>query len=421
MKKIFKILHVLLLCTCSLSVWAGIEHVVKETEGRAASLSVAINNALLDAIAQVNGKTLEGNAVMASLETSMTDGQDTDYFASDSYANLIKEKTKGAIRSYTLLSKEQRDGLWEVKVRAEIAKYKAEKGSKRKSIAIMPVRLLDQSYLLGNNKLSAERVSKAINQGVTNALTQTRKFTVLDREYMEDSANIKAEISRGETPIEDMARLGQKLAADYMLVGTINNLRYVNAEKTSKASGRTYYQTDGRTVLDFRLINVATQQAVVSNTVISKYSASKTSASSLLSGLSSDLGKKISKIIHDQIYPMLIVSASSDQLVIGQGGNGIRVGDHYKVYKYGEKIYDPYTKEFMGRSEKYVGKIKITRVNPKQSYGTVIESAEDLAANFAPRKYILREKIQPKMADVSKKIKAKREERKSKRSSDDEW
>lgn len=400
---------------------AGIEYVVKETQGRGVSLSEAINSALLEAIGQVNGKQLKGESAMQTVEVSEVDGEESSYYSSEAFAKKIEESTQGTVKDYHLVKKNQTDVGWAVTVQARIAKYKQSASASRKRIAIMPVRLMASSYSLSGGSVAAENVSVSVNQALADYLTQTRKFAVLDREYMQETLGEKDLIRSDQTPAEDSARLGQQLSADYVLVGTLRALAYSEIEKASRVSDKTFTTGFGRAELGFRLINVATQQVAVSDTATVKITDAPLSSSQALSKLSQAIGKKVSQRIHSQIYPVLVVEVSNGSLILGQGGDALLVGEKYKLYKYGKKTHDPYTGEYLGRAEDYVGVVKIDRVTPKQAYASVVEANEKVSENFAVRKYILREKVGVASNAAGKNLKEFRKNKREELDNDDDW
>ena len=90
------------------------------------------------------------------------------------------------------------------------------------------------------------------------------------------------------------------------------------------------------------------------------------------------------------IYPLIVVQVNGDRLVLGQGGDGIKEGSRYNVYRYGERMVDPYNGEFLGRNEIYCAEIEVERVLPKQSYAKVVQSDVDLSSVFAPKTLVCR-------------------------------
>ena len=61
------------------------------------------------------------------------------------------------------------------------------------------------------------KIDDLLIQNLVSYLVQTRKFTVLDREYMNDMNSELNIIKTNQTNIEETVKLGQKLFSDYIL------------------------------------------------------------------------------------------------------------------------------------------------------------------------------------------------------------
>ena len=404
---------------------AGVEHVEVRTQGRAESLPVAINSALLEALGRVNGKALAGDTAMVSVEVSETSADSESYYASEAFARHIQERTEGAVSDYQLLDKRRdANGLWVVEVRSRIAKFQRAAASHRLSIALVPLRVEDGEFAVAGGRVDAGRVRSAVGRGIADFLTQTRKFAVLDRDYADATDAERRLIEAGETPVEDMARLGQTLAADYVLAATLSHFDYTRVEHVTKASGRRYTTASGRAELGFRVIDTATRQIAVSDTVSVRLGDDGLSADQAISRLSQQLGQALAERIQTRIYPLMVVAVSNGELVLGQGGDTLAAGEVYKLYENGATTYDPYTKEYLGRTERYVGKVRINRVTPKTAYASVMDTDEDVLAGFDTRKYILREKVTaPKAPQASpeREVRQTREQHRERLRNDDDW
>jgi curli biogenesis system outer membrane secretion channel CsgG len=415
-----KILFVTLLFSLTPAV-ADIKYVQTETQGTGVTLSEAINNALLEAISQINGKSLKGQSILQSAELSVTDGESSAYLASEAYGKRIEEQTQGSVKDYRLVDKTETDSGWFVKVTARIAKFERSASAARKSIAIVPLRFSQSGYTILGNWVRTDRIAKRLDQELTNYLTQTRKFAILDRRYVQETAGEKQIIEDGKTPAEDMARLGQQLAADFVFVGTLQGLGYENITNKSRASDRTYQTGFGRAELAFRVIDVATQQIAVSDTMTVSTDKAAGSTQAALLGLIRPLSRKISDRIHEQIYPVLVVNVVGEQLVLGQGGDTLVAGEQYEIFKYGEKTFDPYTDEFLGWTEEPVGIVEIDRVTPKQAYADVERSTEDIARNFEVRKYVIRGKVSQPVASSKVEVRKLKKRTREDLGNDDDW
>ena len=58
--------------------------------------------------------------------------------------------------------------------------------------------------------------------------------------------------------------------------------------------------------------------------------------------------------------------------MINQGGDTLKVGQDFIANMVGEPVIDPYTKEPLGRAEIPIGTVRISRVDPKLSYGELV-------------------------------------------------
>ena len=134
--------------------------------------------------------------------------------------------------------------------------------------------------------------------------------------------------------------------------------------------------------------------------------------------------EKIGNIIVESIYPIRIISASATQVVLGQGGKTIKIGDIYKVYQLGENMIDPYTNETLGREEIEVGALKILTVRPKFSDARIIESIIDLKDAVKQNdKFIARLYKNSNSSSVNSKKPTKKAKptEKLKKESEDDW
>lgn len=389
-------------------------------EGRGTTVAIAINEALMQSVDQVQGKQVDRVSIMADTDLKIQASFGDNYFESPTYLDLVYSKSGGLIRGYKILSKQQlAEGIWEVKVEAQITKYVKDKAADRQRIAVMPMRTESQYFWISGRKVAAAEVVTGINQYLTSDLSQTRKFAVLDRQYLAESTDEQSLLSEGNAPIEELARLGQHLGADYILVGRIADFGYSISEKTTRATGRKYNVGSGKAVIDYKLINSSTQQVRASDTVKSSFSDQGGSAKiDAILKLGKAMAADISDQIHNQVFPVMLVAVNGDEYIFGQGGSALKAGDNYNLYKFGDEILDPYTNESLGQAESLVGVVEITRVTSNISYGKPVQLSEKVAEKFAPKAYVLREKSPASQKNNLSPSKAKPEQPEF---NDDDW
>ena len=400
---IYKVVQLILLVVLSLGISSvmattKITYKTVETKGSGENLQEAINNALVEAIGRVNGKGIDAvNQINKASKTVKTDGVKSTS-RSKEIQQAYKEATNGIVASYDVLSEVEDDrGRWKVEVRAQIAQFKLAASANRKRIALVPFRLSDSPFLIRGLAADREQVGRVLAQSLVTKLVQSRRFTVLDREYMEETLGEKSSaFNNPNLPVAEIARLGQDLVADYIVVGTLENLSYSESTRRVESVDMNITTRRGVAEVSYRIIDITTGQIKFADTA--QFSFDGDALSRVAGGglanpdtaILSLASEKIGKVILNAIYPIMLVSIQNDTVTLNQGGDLLRFGDQYEVFEYGERLYDPYTKESIGRQENLVGTIQITRVNPKQSMARVLNSTVDLSARFKPKRFVCR-------------------------------
>ena len=398
----------------------SIEYIDVKAKGIGSTYTEALNNSLSNAIAQVNGRSIETQTSLKKISQSISTNKDNSYYTSKEFQKTIKEQTQGYVSNFKILNEEKSsNGIVKISISAKIGKYKLKKSAQRKRIAVMPFYYFDTSFKLKDNVVSNSKIDDLLIQNLVSYLVQTRKFTVLDREYMHDMNSELNIIKTNQTNIEETVKLGQKLFSDYIMVGTLQKL--YTEEKTIKIKNSNNSVTTEKAFIEFsyRIIDVPTSQIMFSDDYIGIFDIEKKDMVSLEGDIIKKATLEIGSTILNAIYPLRIEKISGDIIYIGQGGLELKVGDEFTIIELGEKIKDSYTNEYIGREQKEVGKLEITQVNSKTSSGKILEQNYVLEENFEPKKYILR-KIITNVSDIDiakDKINAKKEEG----DTDDDW
>ena len=392
-------LYSLLLCQLE----AKIKYVTIESEGTGVTVLMAINNALVNAIGQVNGTEISAKTALHSIEIS--NGDETKSL--EAYQQNINKNTKGVIKEYRIVNKEKSitvNNLWTVKVQATISKYSASKQSQRLRMAVVPFTIDDKIPKWKN----PDEFRKDITDSLINYLSQTRKFAILDRENLKHINNELSMLKKGSTPTEELAKLGQRLSTDYLVIGNIDKIHYFKNTKTLKVSGKKLTTVKQGARITYRILDVATGQIKLSDSFDRILSSGNNKISS--SNLARKTSVNIGQIILNAIYPIRVEAYKGNDLFIGQGGKTLNKGDKYSLVMLGESLIDSVTGESLGRQETDVGTVKIIRVQAKQSVANILHSTVNVTNLFKPGLFIIRPK-----KNTSKKINFKKKEKSAKR------
>ncbi|WGL15626.1 CsgG/HfaB family protein [Microbulbifer bruguierae] len=391
----------LLLCIALAPLHAGAaaEQVDITTTGEGPSYAAALNNALVDAIGQVNGKMMTSTKVSLTVSVSEVRNDDADYYASEGYQSQVREQTQGAIAGYRILDASETHGGWRVEVQTTVARFQASPSASRKRIVIARGEAAPDAFTILETRISGLEASQRMQQAVADALTGTRKFAVLDRNNDRVLAKELDLALSGASPVSEAARLGNTLVTDFILVGRLESLGFATRSRKMRTSDRTLVSGSGAIRYAYQLIEVATSQVFFSDTVSVSIRhqdlppASRDSAEAISTALLNRAASAVVGKLTQQIYPIVLIARSGDQVILSEGGKSLAVGSRWRVYERGEKLFDPYTKEFSGYAERPFGTLQVTRIAPKQSYAVMLSGGDRLPDPIPARTYVLRGEI----------------------------
>ena len=397
----------------SVNTYGEIQYVDTNAKGRGENFEVALKKAFKDAISKINGVSLQSESVLKTIDKSVTTNEKSSATLSRDFQETISEQTKGSIKSFEILNEyKDENGIYIVEIKATVAKFALSQTAKRKRMAIIPFRInVNEISIYGKTFDDADNLRKYLNQEFTSYLVQTRKFTVLDREFESEIQGELANLTNSDK-IEDQIKIGQKLFADYIIVGRLDFLVIKEVEKKFLTSDVIKKKNIGILNFSYRVIDVPTTQIKYSSSVNIEIDLKKETQP--LPYLFNLTAKKAGVEIMYAIFPILIEKIENQLAYLGQGGSQLKIGDTYDVYERSEeKIKDTYTGEILGNVEKKVAKATIVDVNSKFSVAEISEEKYDLSVGFKPKKFM----VKPSKNEKS----SKKKKKKKKKKIDDEW
>jgi len=440
------ILFFFLTTLLSTNSWSEIKFKTVTVSAAGLSYEEALNNAFAEAIAMVNGKNIQTKTIIQVLSgdpLSKEIAQDkkqvgflTDLLSqfnkpekkekpkdekknpdkveySQNYLKEIIDETKGGIKSYEIIKKDtDKNGWHNVKLKAEVAFFDLPKEAMRVRMAIFPFKLYDVEG-------DKSRFNRLIDQNINDYFVQTKKFTMLDRTYISEIAKEQGTILDGKTPAIEMAKIGNEISADFILVGSVENFNVTEKIKKILSSDMEIKKKEASIYMSYRLLDVATKQISYSNTIEYKLTLTENSKKPDIEIIS-----KTSKILGEEIlfsiYPVLVEKIVNGEIYLGQGGNQFQKSDQYELFEKGEKIIDSYTNEVIGNVETSLGLVEITSVSTGYSKGKMLSKENNLPDDVSNGSYLVRP-IKMDSVDSEKtfeenkeKIKKKKEDKKKK-------
>lgn len=189
----------------------------------------------------------------------------------------IMAKYKGSVSSYEVLEHSEENGKHKVKIKATIFKYDAHDYKSKSlvkkadySLAIMPFKMTSNIRCLGK-KLDSKEINVTISNLFIEKLAPSRKFNLVDRNNLDDYASEMALIESDMTLPENKVKLKNIAAADYILVGTIDNFTASTSKSYIELTGETNYFSSSKLKFSYRILEAATMEIVSAGSVEKKF------------------------------------------------------------------------------------------------------------------------------------------------------
>ena len=295
---------------------------------------------------------------------------------------------------------------WKVRLKVDVAQYRAPEEEGRPKIVVAMPRTLTGQYPVGDATVTSSDVARAVRGRLSDILTQTKRFIVLDREFGQEMQSEIDHINSGNVRVQDAARLGQQLATDLVLIPTIERFEYPRRVQKLRMSDRELVSYSGGGRITLRLLNAATGEVVLSDSFEHQLAAADPSTmprvvdgQNMAAEMMQSLSARIGGAIVTEIFPVAVVAMTGDQAVLTQGGEALQVGQRWRAVALGEALKDPQTGQSLGHHEAPVGILRIDRVSSKTSYGTFEDGAPNLnGQSFRSGGIVLREQVAPPKA-----------------------
>lgn len=357
--------------------------VIRIVTGYGVTEKEAINDALIEAIKQVYGVNLEGVSQVAYSHKEVNTADEYSYRESSKLERTLREKFKGFVEKYDVLKIEkEKDGTVKAVIKAYVKVYVPPGFSPdtRRKMAIYPFEVEETNLLFPREKLT-----KLFTQALITYMTQSRKFTILDRTDKVYFYKELLEVTGVSAHPRELAKLGKRLGADYLLIGKVVSLHLEKTVEGSKELGWYKEKQLLKYLVYYKVIMFATGQVKYSNEIAGSVEITKLDYPNLMKAFEKIAGN-IEKDILYAIYPPKIIWISGRKVYINYGGKALTEGSIYTVYKPLTKLRDPYSGESLYYAREEVGKVKIIKTFPKYSIGEVIEGYANVGFELLPSK-----------------------------------
>ena len=368
-----KSLIILLMMTTSFTAISATNDVTRNAHGYGSTYQEALSAALLEAVRQVRGLEVGTEKILRSSISSTVGDNSISIKGNESVAVDIYTKSQGWVKTYEVIDivkPQSENDQWEVHARVTIPVYKeAITNDSRKTIAVLPFDVAFSDVMSKNTRLTVENISERVSEGIISELTQSRKFSVVNRSYEKQFNDERALLKSSQVSPAEAGRLGRKLGADFIIVGKIHSMDINKEEKSFYGTTNTSY--DGTINLFFSVIEAPTEKVMWADTL--EYTYQGKEEEKLLTELLSGLSSEVTSNIMDVIYPIKVLELQSpEEILLNQGGKRLSEGQLMDIFTPGRTIVDPDTNMPIKIDGRKVAQIQITSVLPKYSIAKLV-------------------------------------------------
>ena len=336
----------------------SVELVSREAIGRGQTEKEAVADALIEAVRQVRGLTIESEN---NLRSEIVDTDSKSSFREETQVR-IRSNTRGLIQTYDVLSITREDQRWIAKLVVTMPLYQSPGPDRSglRSITVVPFRV--------KAPLGGE-LARPWEHKLLTHIVQARRFRVLDREYTAELDREEARLRSGETPLSELVRIGQQLGADYVVTGEITHFELkpeVGAELLDEAS----------LTVEYRVIESATREVRWANTENANYSRENLQKLGLRGSprqaqehvLNTSANSIITEIL-ELIYPIKVAKLEADgTILLTQGGNRVQQGQWFSIHAVGDSTKDPDTGLLVRPDGPEIALASVVKVQEKWSW-----------------------------------------------------
>lgn len=296
----------------------------------------ALSDAVFNGVAQVNGEAVASSIRISVTAKSGTDGSKGSSSMSRSIEEDISRKTNGVVKSWRKISAEASPaGDYAGSASVDVVVLKRSEQLKRIKLAVVPSNVGDARH------------TSALVSEVTQQLTTSRKFAVMDRR---NTAPIESQLSRirKSGSLEDSVRLSAEVAPDFIAVVSVTTAGRNDGRQTAYAA--------------LEVIDYSTRQVKFSEKKSVPLKAGDDNSNARRMAM---LGKGLSRAVVQTVYPPTVLGQDSGFITIGQGSDFFSMGDKLVIKKMGPALRDPHTGEYLSHDHSDIGSAVISYVDAR--------------------------------------------------------
>lgn len=372
----------------------GVIRLVSTGTGR--NKAEAIQNALLYAVKQVNENRVSGDIRMKKKFADAIEDVDGRLRQSLSVNTDIDEQvdslSNGLVKGYRVLyegglrplvTPNSQGDAYQVDLCVDIPQFDPDRPrpGQRSTIAFLGLRTGKAQFEIGGEWVPARDPANEFENEVVTYLTSEKRFTVLDRAYLDEWRGeidmIKEAVASRDMSMDELRNVGRMLSADYVLVGTLQEVSFKQWDEYVAIRKRNEARALLNINVHLRMIRTATGEIMFSDgfnrtwmlpeigELLGRYGnmdrsllAAKEAAMALLPRVLGEVAKESAAQAK-----IRVIKVGLDEFVLANDDRSVREGDELIVYAT-ENI------EFEGKT--YASESAVARLGVLKVQGPVV-------------------------------------------------
>jgi len=350
------------------------------SEGYGANASIAVGEALRLALLQVNGASMDLQSI--NFNVDIVAGQSASAMNTEGFREVLRQRSGGLVQSFRLAQLDEPllpAGRFKATIEAGISQFVPPSGPHKIRLVVADLHFDTPLIEVGGRSFAASEVGNALRQRIVEGLTNTGRFTVLDRDFGPEVQRELDLISNGNAPKSEAIKLGQASSADVIWIGKVNSLGYARHGQELRSSDRELVSYSGGWSISQRLVSVATRQILSSDTLAGQAPSLSPStlghevnSAKVLVDMSNGLAAGVVSTIVTRMFPITVVAMHAEKVVLSQGGAALRAGASYELVSIGPEMKDPQTGQSLGHVETPCCQVVVDRVATNLAYGHLV-------------------------------------------------
>jgi curli biogenesis system outer membrane secretion channel CsgG len=242
-------------------------------------------------------------------------------------------------------------------------------------------------------------IGEGMSDMLVSALVETDKFTVLEREALQDILEEQRLAEEGRVSAQTAAQAGKLLGAQILIRGAITEFSHKKTGTAGKIKIKGFTIGRAREVahvaVDVRMYDTTSGEVLTSKPVEGGAETTALKVGVAYKDLTfgaggfekTPLGKATREVINEAVELIIsemkeipwegsVVMVKDGKVYINAGSNdNVKEGDAFMVYEKGEELIDPSTGVSLGTEETELGKIKVDLVKEKYSIAEVLHGS----------------------------------------------